>query len=256
MNTILQTQTYENIQYLHSYLSIKNKILGIKALVLEDLVHVSELLYTQIRHSIEYPNINTCSHTNIHINADSYANIHTITQERTNIYTHNVLLLNCPSSTFANNRRARDQTAEILIHIKRIHDNYINSEIHAKSNTSIDSNVIYKTQIISDSSTFLDANIHIPLSINVCLDILPHCVRLCRENRSAQHDKNRKERTDTTKNKFELAFPLPTFFLKKYQSIYIIDDVVTTGSSLNEIKNVLLTKTKFKGTVTLLAIAH
>jgi ComF family protein len=71
-----------------------------------------------------------------------------------------------------------------------------------------------------------------PLSQRLHLPLEPHVVQRCRHTRS-QSELSGSARRQNMRHAFRLIAPLP------YQHVALIDDVVTTGSTLNELARTL-----------------
>ncbi len=126
-------------------------------------------------------------------------------QQVSDMKSKKIFITHCPSSTFANGKRPKDQLAEICMKIK---------EIETRS----------KKANPKDYST---------LKIDTAL----HVFIIDRKNRGSQHDKDKINRKLSSKGRYDFSSKriLPMFFT--YTDIYIVDDVLTTGATLNEIKS-------------------
>jgi predicted amidophosphoribosyltransferase len=93
--------------------------------------------------------------------------------------------------------------------------------------------------------------------IDAQIDILPHFFILNYDRRDAQHEADRATRIENARSKFKIFLDVPDFFIKKYDRIYIIDDVSTTGHTLHALLELM--KTSYPAIaerVRTLSIAH
>jgi hypothetical protein len=150
--------------------------------------------------------------------------------------------------------RTGDQVSRLLLGIKEIHD--ASHPIYRVDQTLNHPDII---PLHGDMSPLLTDTSHtrdIDTASITRLDVFLHAIRIKRTYRSAQHDKNRIDRARHIDETFECAIPFPPSIINTYQCIYIIDDVVTTGSTLHAIKRMFLSHCAFKGEISLLALAH
>ncbi len=120
-----------------------------------------------------------------------------------------ILILHAPSSSFGLGKKDRDHMATLSEHIADI--------------------------AASEKSSTKDSD-----SIKIRIDIAPYSFRHTKPPKIAQHHKDRVSRMDQSIDRFELTSDIPPLLLDRYSYIYIVDDVVTTGSSLQGLKQVLM----------------
>lgn len=138
-----------------------------------------------------------------------------------------ILIIHSPSTTYAEHARKHDQLALICERIKYYFE--------------------YSPATPFQNTQFIQA------------EVLPHIFLIARAMRSAQHHKNKADRLLSSKNRFSLVNHSPPFrrLLNTYQMIYIIDDVVTTGSTLNELRSIITPYIdSARTTTTLLSFSH
>ncbi len=129
------------------------------------------------------------------------------------------LLLHAPSSAYAKSERNSDQVLDMLKRIGKI------------------------------SARGIEHGLHI--------DIMPHFFILNYDKRDAQHEANRALRIENARHKFRIFLNVPESCLDRYDRIYIIDDVSTTGHTLQALASLLAdTYPRLAGRVRTLAIAH
>ncbi len=89
------------------------------------------------------------------------------------------------------------------------------------------------------------------------IDIMPNFFILNYDKRDAQHEANREVRIANARSKFRIFLDVPHFFIKRYDLIYVIDDVSTTGHTLHALANLIVEKyTDVADRVRTLSIAH
>lgn len=89
------------------------------------------------------------------------------------------------------------------------------------------------------------------------IDIMPHFFILNYDKRNPQHEADRITRIENARSKFKIFLDVPEFFIKKYDLIYIIDDVSTTGHTLHALANLIVEKyPEIANRIQTLSIAH
>lgn len=124
---------------------------------------------------------------------------------------YSILLLHAPSSTFISGKKSKDHMALVL---ECIHSIFETEKSHLKSSGD-------NLEQITN------------------LDIATYTFFSVRPSKSAQHQKNKIQRIEGSKNNFAFIYPLPIALLQTYTQIYIIDDVLTTGSTLEALVHVI-----------------
>jgi len=122
-----------------------------------------------------------------------------------------ILLFHCPSTAFALGMKKRDHMAEV---VKAIHDTYTLQDHHGNKEDR------YKLEI------------HLAL----------HAFCIKRTARISQHTKGLMARLASAETKFMPVIPFSKTFrriLRSYDAIFILDDVVTTGSTLAILNNMI-----------------
>ncbi len=93
--------------------------------------------------------------------------------------------------------------------------------------------------------------------MNASIDIFPHFFILNYDKRGSQHEADRATRIENARSKFRIFLDVPEFFINRYEKIYIIDDVSTTGHTLHALGNFIIEKyPEIAESVQTLAIAH
>lgn len=119
----------------------------------------------------------------------------------------NTLLLHAPSSSFARGDKSKDHMTIILEEIKNFAD---------------------MQKIIK-------------------IDIFPHFFIIDADKRKSQHQKDRSMRITDSKTRFNTLSKIDQnfmWFIQKYDSVYIIDDVLTTGATLTSLASLLRQRVK------------
>ncbi len=127
-----------------------------------------------------------------------------------------ILLLHVPSSSFGIGKKDKDHIAILL-------ENLAGITVHEATDFTM-----------SDKSPTKESS-----SIKVQVDITPYIFRHTNPPRTSQHHKDRSSRINQSIDKFEFASYIPPILLAQYSYIYIVDDVVTTGSSLQALKQLI-----------------
>lgn len=131
-----------------------------------------------------------------------------------------VLILHVPSSSFGIGKKDKDHMAILLEYLAGI-----------------------TTEVTADKTTDFAPSEKSPTkelgSIKVQIDIAPYIFRHTKPPHTSQHHKDRSSRINQSIDKFEFASHVPPLLLAQYSYIYIVDDVVTTGSSLQALKRLL-----------------
>lgn len=116
-----------------------------------------------------------------------------------------ILILHAPSTSFIVRTKKQDHMAEALSCIADMH--IMHNKVYTK----------------------------------VHIDISPHLFIPTHFETKSQHQKNKEQREMNLWHRFQTLLPLPYTHLYKYDAIYVIDDVVTTGSTLKSLCTILRT---------------
>lgn len=146
---------------------------------------------------------------------------------------HSILLLHAPSSAFSKGERKYDQVLEVIKAIDK-QSRAWRPDLDQKQKKAI-----------------------CTLSPEIRIAVLPHFFILNHEHRNAQHSSDRQTRLLDAWRKFKIFIKLPLDFFDKYKTIYIIDDVSTTGHSLAALRQICIEKyPSLEGKIKTLALAH
>ncbi len=139
-----------------------------------------------------------------------------------------ILVLHAPSSSFALANKQVDHMAMVL-------------------------------NLLSDIQSIYDKRYRKSSLTKVKIDIAPYVFMHSKPPLVSQHHKNRLSRLENTKDRFCIAYDIPYYLLLQYRYIYIVDDVLTTGSTLQALKQILSThclRHNIHPTIYTLAICH
>lgn len=79
------------------------------------------------------------------------------------------------------------------------------------------------------------------LSSAMHIDVMPHSFILSYDQRAAQHAADRSARIANARTKFKILRKTPEALLLRYDRIYVIDDVSTTGHTLHALLELMKT---------------
>lgn len=142
-----------------------------------------------------------------YISNDISIHIPLVSESQSECSSPKILLLHCPSTAFALGMKKADHMAEVL---KMIH------------------------------TLAMQKLFNQPCGLRIDLALHAFCIR--RTKRVSQHTKSMHERLVSSQEKYMQVIPFSKTFkrvLRKYDAIYILDDVVTTGSTLAVIREIL-----------------
>ncbi|MFM2383594.1 MAG: hypothetical protein RIQ72_166 [Candidatus Parcubacteria bacterium] len=132
------------------------------------------------------------------------------------------------------------------------------SSSFALANKQVDHMAI-ALNLLSDIQSAYDKRFRKSSHTKVKIDIAPYVFMHSKPPLVSQHHKNRLSRLENTKDRFCIAYDIPYYLLSQYRYIYIVDDVLTTGSTLQALKQILSTyclRHNIYPTIYTLAICH